>query len=223
MSTGTSQTSLTAHPVPKSRRAAVVVGITASLAVLGTLGFVYASMSVNGADLGDPRGWILVLVVAMVPGFLVAWAVSLGLAAAGRRPPSLALLVPVTVLLMVAAVAGMTALADRTYDTEQTNIATACTRTRVAVLEQFREYRGVDFFAPYGDKDGTCSIGLIYPSEDAQAVMATVVTKITADGWATKDKAWDRKIFTRNGQSVLVTPLWSEVGQTNIRVTAVGR
>jgi hypothetical protein len=74
-----------------------------------------------------------------------------------------------------------------------------------------------------GQKDGTCAIFLIYPGEDAQSVMATLVGAITADGWATADTAWDQKTFSRDGDSVRGTHFYSEDGQTAIRIVAPDR
>ena len=222
MSTGTSQQPVAAQPVPVGRRTAVVVGVIAALSVLGALGVVYASMEVNGADLRDPRGWVLILLIALVPGVLAAWAVSLGVAATGRRAPRLAWIAPIGVLLMMAAVTGMAALGGHVYDTHQANIAAACTSQRVAVLETLRQY-GPDAGTAVGLEDGTCAIFLTYPGEDGQAVMAALVGRINADGWTTTDTAWDARTFTRNGDAVRVAHFYSEDGQTAVRVVVLDR
>ncbi len=221
MSTGTSQEPVAAQPVPTRRRTALV-GIVAAVSVVATLALVYSSMEVNGADLSDPRGWILIVIVSVVPGLLAAWAVSLGVAARGRRRPRLAVLAPVGVLLMMGAVTGMAVLGGRSYDANQTNIATACSSQKVAVLEQFRQY-GSALGPAEGQQDGTCAIFLIYPGEDAQSVMATLVGNITAGGWVTADTAWDQKSFGRDGEAVQVTHYYSEDGQTAIRIVALDR
>ena len=211
-----------AEPTGPGHRTLVLVAVAATVSVLAALGLTYAVIEENGADLGDARGWVLILIVSVVPGLLAAWAVSLGVAATGRPRPSLAVLAPVCVLVMMAAVAGTAALGGRTYDTHQANIATACSSQKVAVLEQFRPY-GPDFGTAQGQEDGTCAAYQTYPGEDAQALMANLVGKITADGWTTTDTAWDQKTFTRNGQTVLVSHFWSEDGQTAIRISVVDR
>ena len=76
---------------------------------------------------------------------------------------------------------------------------------------------------PLGWRDGTCAIFLTYPGEDGQAVMATLVGRITADGWTTTDTAWDERTFTRNGDAVRVTHFYSEDGQTAVRVVVLDR
>ena len=222
MSSGTSQHPVAAQPAPTRRRTALIVGVVAAVSVVATLALVYAVMEVNGADLSDPRGWILIVIVSVVPGLLAAWAVSLGVAATGRRRPSLVVLAPVGVVLMMAAVTGMAALGGHSYDTHQTNIATACSSQRVAVLDQFRQY-GSALGPAEGLENGACAIFLIYPGEDGQSVMATLVGKLTADGWTTTDTNWDQKAFTRNSDAVQVTHAYSEDGQTAIRVVVLDR
>ena len=129
---------------------------------------------------------------------------------------------PVGVLLMMAAVTGMAALGGHSYDTHQASIATACSSEKVAVLDRFQQYGSV-LGPAEGQKNGTCAIFLIYPGEDGQSVMATLGGKLTAAGWTTADTAWDRKTFTRNGDSVQVTHYHSEAGQTAIRIVALDR
>ena len=179
-------------------------------------------MAVNGADLTYPPGWILILIVALVPGLLVAWAVHLSVAATGRRAPSLALVAPVAVLLMMAAIAGVTALADHAYDSRKVIIATPCASAETTVLIGFARYGG-DFASPTRQGDGTCAASTIYKSEDGQAVMATLVGQMTADGWTTNDTAWDQKTFTRDGHAVQVQHKWSEEGETAIEFVIIDR
>lgn len=219
MSTGTSQQSVAVQPAKSGRIVWLVAG-AAMLSVLAALWLTYVVIEENGADLGDPRGWILILIVSLVPGLLAAWAVSLGVAATGRRSPSLALLAPVCVLVMMAAVAGMTLLGGRAYDARQATVAAACSPGQVTLLNEFAQYGGV-FDPAVGQEDGTCAASLIYQGEDGQALMAALVGELTAAGWTTTDSAWDQKTLTRDGHAVQVTHTWSEEGETGIRIVAL--
>lgn len=221
MSTRTSRDSAAVESAKPGRTMLLVVG-AATLSVLAALWLTYVVIEGNGADLADPRGWLLILVVSVVPGLLAAWAVSLGVAATGRRPPSLLLLAPVTVLVMTAAVAATTALGGRAHEARQASIAAACSPGQVTVLDDFARYGG-EFVPAAGQEDGTCAAGIIFQGEDGQALMATLAGTMTTDRWSTTDTAWDQKTFTRDGHTVRVTREWSEEGETGIRIVAVDR
>lgn len=216
MSSGTSQEPLAAAPAASLPRTALL-GAAAAVSVLATLALVYAVMEVNGADLADPRGWVLIVSVSVVPGLLAAWAVAEGVAQGGHARPRLAVLAPIGVLLMMMAVTAMAVLGGHSHDATQAQVTAACSSHKLAVLEAFQQY-GPVLGPAEGLADGTCAIFLIYPGEDGPSVMASLVGSIAADGWATADTAWDRKSFSRDGQVVLVRHYYSEDGQTAILV-----
>ncbi len=221
MSTGTSLPEAASPTRPSRYRVwLVVLGVAAALSVGFALALAYGVTEQNGADLRSVEGWVLVLLVSLVPGLLVAATVWLAVWPPARQAPALLVLAPACVLLVMAGVAGMSMLGGRSYDSRQGTIAAACSATDIAALDRLAAY-GPDFNGAQGSADGTCSAYWIFQGEDGQAAMATIGNALTADGWVTTDTAWDEKTFVQDGQTVHVSHVRSDEGTTAISVSVV--
>jgi hypothetical protein len=222
MSTGVSPSPVVPSPARPGRRGVwlVVLAVVAALSVAFALALAYAVTEENGADLGSVQGWVLVLLVSVVPGVLVASTVWLARRSSARQPAALLVLLPAGVLLVMAGVAGMSLLGGRAYDSRQGVIAAACSADEIAALDRLAGY-GPDFNGAQGSADGTCSAYWVFPGEDGRAAMATIGSALAADGWSTTDTAWDEKTYVKDGQAVHVSHLRSDEGTTAIGISVV--
>jgi hypothetical protein len=225
MSTDTTQRSAAVLPERSGRRIALAVGVivVATLSVAGVIAFAYAYTEMYGgsSDTAVPV-WLPLLLLAVVPGLLTAWAVQLGVetfSTHGRpRYPRIA---PVTLALVALAVAGAALVGGQVHDTNAAAASAACSTQDVALLDGLLTY-APESNAAAGQSDGRCMAWLIYPGEDGQAVMATLTSELTASGWTTSDTSWEARTFTLGGQSVLVEHERSSEGTTAISLTALG-
>lgn len=224
MSTDTSQRSAAVPPVRSGRSVAlpVVVIVAATLSVVAVIAYAYSFAELYGGSTGtDVPVWVPMLLLAVVPGLLAAWAVQIGVEAFSTHGrPRYLRIAPVTMALVALAVAGAAMVGGQVHDTNAATASAACTTQDVAVLDGLLRY-APDSNSAAGQNDGRCMAWLIYPREDGQAVMATLTSELTADGWTTNDTAWDVKTFTLDGRSVLVEHDRSSEGTTAISLTAV--
>ena len=230
MTAGTSHKDVTGptaaeRSAPSRGQSALAVGtmVVAALSVVAAAAYAYAFTEEYGGSTGIDGlpVWVPMVGLAVVPGLLLAWAVQLGVDAfsAHHRPRYLRL-APVSVALVAVVVAGAALVGGQVHDTNAAAAAAACSTQDVAVLDQLLPY-APDSNPASGQSDGTCRAWLIYPGEDGQAVMATLTTDLTADGWTTTDTPWDVKTFTRDGRAVLVEHERSSEGSTAIGLTAL--
>lgn len=232
MSTGTEHVPDAAHPddrhtagppaddTDRATTRLVIVSIVATLAVAWTLVLAYGFTAENGADLESGRGWLLALVIGLVPGLLAAWAVRLVSETSDSAPTPYPVLAVICVALMVCGVAIAATFGGRAYDDKQSTIAAACSTSDVDLLSAFAKY-GDQFSGAQGTADGTCEAHLFFPGEDGQALMGTLTSAMAADGWRTTDSAWSNRTYTRGSETVRVTHVRSSEGSTAIRFTVV--
>jgi hypothetical protein len=225
MSTDTSPRSAAVLPVRSGRSIALAVGVivaaTLSVAIVVAYAYAFTEMYGGTTDSAVPV-WVPMLLLAVVPGLLAAWAVQLGVetfSTHGR--PRYLRVAPVTMALVALAVAGAALVGGQVHDTNAAAASAACSTQDVALLDGFLTY-APESNAAEGQSDGRCMAWLIYPGEDGQAVMSTLTSELTADGWTTNDTAWDVKTFTRDGQSVRVEHERSSEGTTGISLTSLG-
>ena len=225
MSTDTSQRPSAVLPAPSGRRTAIALAVivVAALAVVAVVAYAYAFTELYGGGTGTAVPvWVPMLLLAVVPGLLAAWAVQLGVEAFSHHlRPRYTRLAPVAVALVAVVVSGAALVGGQVHDTNAATASTACSTQDVAVLDGLLRY-APDSNAAEGQSDGRCTAWLIYPGEDGHAVMAALTTRLSTDGWTTNDAAWAAKTFTRDGRSVLVEHDRSSEGSTSISLTALG-
>ncbi|HSN06812.1 MAG TPA: hypothetical protein VLV82_05635 [Candidatus Angelobacter sp.] len=224
MSTDTSQRPAAGQPVRTGRSLAltVVLIVVATLSVVAVVAYAYGFTELYGGETesGLPV-WVPLLLLAVVPGLLGGWAVQRGVetfSTHGR--PRYLRVAPVAVALVAVAVAGGALVGGQVHDTNAATASAACTTQDVAVLDGLLHY-APDSTPAEGQSDGRCMAWLIYPGEDGAALMTTLTADLAADGWITDDVATDARIFTRDGQTVLVEHVRSSEGSTAFSLTAV--
>ena len=194
----------------------VLALVTAALAI----GYSFVSAEMYGEP-ATPVGldWVLVLVLAGIPGVLLGVAVTLLADLRGRSLPMWAT-IPVAFAVMWAATAWQADAGARQHEVDDAVISRACSQSEMLVLDALGDY-GSEYSGPQGQKNGDCSAWIMVPGDDPKQAMTELGWELGMDGWVLGSGDWRSGVWVRDYVGVRVNHIQSSDGSTGVEFIVV--